>query len=363
MDRKHSPQDISWFLDIYDKGQLNLNPSYQRRSVWSRTDKQYFIDTVLSNLPAPPVFLHKSLDDEGRPTYHVVDGKQRLQTVIDFTRGKIRIADDFADANLRKKKWDQLDRDAKARFWNYSLIVEMLPDVTDSSVKNIFERINRNSRRLVPQELRHAKYEGWFIQTAEAEAEKQEWKTLGVVTPARTKRMADVQFISELMTATIRGAIEGFDQDSLDEVYAEYEDLTEVPEFVEDNFRNAFEDTKRYITELSTLSPDLIEFFKIQSHFYTLWGYLTVEKTRRLAAKDFAPRYLSFLSEVAGLIESLRVDDNGTVSATATPEQRAVVSYALNARGASTDLTPRQTRHNALVAIMHGGEASANEDR
>jgi len=50
--------------------------------------------------------------------------------------------------NLRKKRWAQLDREVKARFWNYSLIVEMLPDVTDSSVKNIFERINRNSRRL-----------------------------------------------------------------------------------------------------------------------------------------------------------------------------------------------------------------------
>lgn len=363
MDRKHSPQDISWFLDIFDKGQLDLNPPYQRRSVWSRTDKQYFIDTVLSNLPAPPIFLHKSLDDEGRPTYHVVDGKQRLQTVIDFTRGKIRIADDFPDANLRKKKWDQLDRDARARFWNYSLVVEMLPDVTDSSVKDIFERINRNSRRLMPQELRHAKYEGWFIQTAEAEAEKQEWKTLGVVTPARTKRMADVQFISELMTLTIKGAIEGFDQDTLDQTYADYEDLAEVPTFIEDNFRNEFESVKGYIIELTTLKPELIEFFKIQSHFYTLWGYLTVEKARRLSASDFAPRYFTFLSEVAGLIESLRAVDNPSGNEAAQPELRAVVSYALNARGASTDLTPRQARHNALVAIMHGGEAVGHEDR
>jgi hypothetical protein len=63
MERKHSPQDITWFLDMHAKGQLDLDPPYQRRSVWSRTDKQYFIDTVLSNLPAPPIFLHKSLDD------------------------------------------------------------------------------------------------------------------------------------------------------------------------------------------------------------------------------------------------------------------------------------------------------------
>jgi hypothetical protein len=363
MERKHSPQDISWFLDIYNKGQLDLEPPYQRRSVWSRTDKQYFIDTVLSNLPAPPIFLHKSLDDQGRPTYHVVDGKQRLQTIIDFTRDKVRIADDFADATLRKKRWAQLDRDAKAKFWNYSLIVEMLPDVTDSSVKNIFERINRNSRRLMPQELRHAKYEGWFIQTAEAEAEKLEWKTLGIVTPARVKRMADVQFISELIILTIRGTIEGFDQDALDQAYADYEDLSEAPNFVEDNFRNEFEETKRYVTELSTINPDILEFFKIQSHFYTLWGYLTAEKARRLPAADFAPRYLKFLSDVAGLIEQLRGDEDISTYSAEAAEQRAIISYALNARGASTDLTPRQTRHDALVTVMHGAEAVRHEDR
>jgi hypothetical protein len=363
MDRKHSPQDISWFLDIHDKGQLDLDPPYQRRSVWSRTDKQYFIDTVLSNLPAPPIFLHKSLDDQGRPTYHVVDGKQRLQTVIDFTRDKIRMADDFADANLRKKRWAQLDREVKAKFWNYSLIVEMLPDVTDSSVKNIFERINRNSRRLMAQELRHAKYEGWFIQAAESESEKQEWKTLGVVTPARMKRMADVQFISELIILTINGAIQGFDQDSLDQAYADYEDLSEVPNFVEDNFRNGFEDTKRYVTDLSLAIPGLLEFFKIQSHFYTLWGYLTTEKARLLPPEEFAPLYLKFLSDVAGLIEQLRGDEDLSAYSADLAEQRAVISYALNARGASTDLSPRKARHDALVAATHGAEAVGHEDR
>jgi hypothetical protein len=360
MQRTQGSQDISWFLDLHDRGQLDLDPPYQRRSVWSRSDKQYFIDTILSNLPAPPVFLHKSLDDQGRPTYHVVDGKQRLKTVIDFTQDKIRIADDFADANIRKKRWAQLDRAVKQQFWNYVIVVEMLPDVTDPSVKNIFERINRNSRKLMAQELRHAKYEGWFINTAEAEAEKQEWKDLGVVTPARIKRMADVQYISELMNITIKGAIDGFDQDEMDEIYAAYEDLSEVPEFIEDNFRDQFESTKQYIKEVAALQPETIEFFKVQSHFYTLWGYLTVERGRRLPIAEFAPRYLAFLSEVSALIGQLRGDEQ---NADGSPRRRAVLSYALNARGASTDLTPRRARHDALVAVMHGGEATADEDR
>jgi hypothetical protein len=293
----------------------------------------------------------------------VVDGKQRLQTVIDFTRDKLRIADDFADVNLRKKRWAQLDREVKQRFWNYVLVVEMLPDVTDVLVKNIFERINRNSRKLMPQELRHAKYEGWFISTAEAEAEKQEWKDFGVVTPARIKRMADVQFISELMSVTINKGVEGFDQDALDELYAGYEDLTEKPNFVEDDFRTVFESIKRDIKELSENDARTTEFFKVQSHFYTLWAYLAIEKGRQLPLCDFAPRYSKFMSEVVAVIGQARDHEEIAIGADATAYHRAVVSYALNARGASTDLTPRQARHDALVAVMHGAPASADENR
>lgn len=44
MGRTLTTQDISWFLDIYDKGQLDLDPPYQRRSVWSPQDRRYFTE-------------------------------------------------------------------------------------------------------------------------------------------------------------------------------------------------------------------------------------------------------------------------------------------------------------------------------
>ena len=107
MTRTLTTQDVSWFLDLHEKGQLDLEPPYQRRSVWSPRDRRFFIDTVLNNYPAPPVFLHRPLEN-GRPTYHVVDGKQRLQTVIQFTEGKVRIPDD------QESELGRLDRVAAA---------------------------------------------------------------------------------------------------------------------------------------------------------------------------------------------------------------------------------------------------------
>ena len=80
------------------------------------------------------------------------------------------------------------------------------------------DRLNRNSRKLTRQELRHAKFEGWFADQVEKESEKDAWKTIGVVTTARVKRMADTQFISELMLVILENSVLGFDQDDLDEI-------------------------------------------------------------------------------------------------------------------------------------------------
>ena len=167
-----------------------------------------------------------------------------MQTIIDFTNDKVSIPDYFGDVNLQKKRWSDLEINTRKRFWNYSLIVEMLDDVNDAPIRNIFERINRNSRKLTAQEMRHAKCEGWFIGFVEAEAEKFEWKKFGVVTPARIKRMLDVQFISELFAIVLKGEILGFDQVGLDDIYADYEDILDVATFVEDDFANAVEATK-----------------------------------------------------------------------------------------------------------------------
>ena len=122
--------------------------------------RQRIVDISLTRfsitIPAPPVFLHKTIDDNGKSTYHVVDGKQRLLTIINFTLDKVRIPDDFGDTALQGKKWKDLDRAGRETFWNYVIIVEMLPDASEANIRSTFERINRNSRKLSAQEMRHA---------------------------------------------------------------------------------------------------------------------------------------------------------------------------------------------------------------
>ena len=342
-------QDVSWFLDLHRKQQLDFDPPYQRRSVWSARDRRFFIDTILNNYPAPPVFLHKTMDQNGSPTYHVVDGKQRLQTIVDFTNNKVRIPDDFADVTLQGKRWSELAQENRVAFWNYSIVVEMLPDVGEAFIRSIFDRINRNSRRLSRQELSHAKYEGWFIDFVETEAAKPEWAQFGVVTAGRAKRMGDVQFISELCAVVLKNRILGFDQNFLDDLYADFEDTSERGDFQEEAFRSMIEAHKQTISVLLDSEPATIGYLKTQAHFYSLWAYL------HLTASPWNPQHSASYGEFLGSVQNLlnaasSAAELRTLQLDDVPAH--VFDYALNTRGANTDETPRTARHGSLLTAL-----------
>jgi hypothetical protein len=101
----------------------------------------------------------------------------------------------------------------------------------------------------------------------------------------------------------------------------------------------------------------------VQSHFYSLWGYLCLESDRLLQTRDFAERYAALLGDVAQVLQR---PDQAEPEESA-PEQvvyrKAVLDYASNTRGASTDLTPRRKRHIALLTALGGPEVATHEDR
>jgi hypothetical protein len=349
VDRSPRPQDISWFLDLHQRGQLDLDPPYQRKSVWTRGDKQFFLDTIFHNYPCPAVFLHKTISDDGEASYHVVDGKQRLQTIFEFAKGQVSIPKDFGDSRLSGKKWNDLDSENKHKFWNYLITVEMLPSVEDTLVNNVFERINRNSRKLTPQELRHAKFDGWLARRAEEEAKKQEWKNYGIVTTTRARRMNDVQFVSEIIIMTIKQDIIGFDQDVIDKFYAEYESPEETaPNFSEEDFNRSFEEIKCFLSHMEEVNSCVSKYGKTLAHFYSLWSFILLEKLSESEPKILAQQYASFMEQVIQTLDSIDLTslqrDDG--------KSKEIIRYALNVRGANTDATPRRERKEALLEIL-----------
>jgi hypothetical protein len=350
MNRTITSQDVSWFLDLNRRGRLDLEPPYQRKSVWTPRERRFFLDTIFNGYPCPPVFLHKSLSDEGIATYHVVDGKQRLETIINFENNKIVLADDIQDVRLKGKKWKGLELDLRKKFWNYPIAVEMLDTVDNASVREIFDRYNRTSKNLERQELRHAKYDGWFSSTAVEEARKDEWRQFGIVTTATARRMRDVQFISELMILVLDKRISGFNQDVLDQFYADYDNPAETdPSFSEIDFVEHFEKVKRWILQLEATSSVVSDFARSSTNFFSLWSVVALEFERLPSPEDFAGRYATFMKNVASL---LRTDADADEFAQLAEQHPLPFAYAQNARGANTERPQREERHRALVETL-----------
>ena len=144
MERRPNFQTIAWFNDVRRRGNLDLNPPYQRRSIWNQNFKDYFIDTVLLNLPAPAIFLYEDISPEGRSVHHVVDGKQRLTTIFEFIDNQFPVPDGAQIESLHGLYFDSLPSDVKRKFWSYVLLVEYVPSDDEEGIKAIFDRINRN---------------------------------------------------------------------------------------------------------------------------------------------------------------------------------------------------------------------------
>lgn len=350
MQRRPTTQDITWILDLNRNNQLDLDPPYQRRSVWTKKDKQYFLDTIFRNFPSPAIFLHKTINDDGKATYHVVDGKQRTQTILEFVTDKIKISNEFGDNRLSGKKWSDLqsESDLKQKLWNYQVTVEMI-DFSEGSVvvNEIFDRLNRNARKLTSQELRHAKYDGWFINLAESESEREEWNNIGIVTNSRAKRMADTQFISELLLVLLENKVIGFDQNALDEMYAKYDDIQDNNLSInEDDFKEKLDRVKKYITEIQEKNGSVKKHAAAFVHFYTLWTAIALNDCSSLSSDDFATRYNAFMDHVAEL--SQQNDLTEFLKEHESDDYKNAWTYLINAKGASTDQKPRENRLQAL---------------
>jgi len=347
-------KEVNWFLDLYQNGQLDLDPSYQRRSVWTLKDLRFFLDTIFRNYPCPAVFIHKEINEEaGKLMYHVVDGKQRLETLIRFAQNDIAMDKDFGDPKLNGKKWKGIEPDSelKDHFSNYLLSIEFINSVNGNYVNEVFDRLNRISRKLERQELRHAKHDGWFIGTAETEAEKEEWERCGVVTKARMKRMKDIQFISELLIMILKNRIDGFDQDFIDNVYAEYDSPDETyPDFSEEDFRSKLAFAKDYLLHVENHNSAVSRYAKGLGNFYSLWAFVVLNQPRLQHPKIVAERYADFMSKVETLAREkdlnkfLKEHESNTYS-------KAYV-YLRNLVQASTDQAQREARLRSLESVL-----------
>src|SRR6266581_8594606 len=77
-------QSISWFQEQYKAGRLALRPPFQRKPVWTDKQRSFLIESVLMDIPIPEVYVQVTQAEDGTEQYGVVDGQQRLRTILQF---------------------------------------------------------------------------------------------------------------------------------------------------------------------------------------------------------------------------------------------------------------------------------------
>jgi hypothetical protein len=173
-------------------------------------------------------------DATGEQTHVVVDGQQRIRAVLSFLAGEFELDDESPSwAGLT---FDDLALEDRKKLFEYNFIVRLLPEMPDEELRAIFQRINRNTVTLNPQELRHATYWGPFIKLMEELADLEFWNNAGIFSANDRRRMLDVEYVSELAIAVLNGLQNK--KKNLEEFYQQYETKFESAQQLRDTVHN-----------------------------------------------------------------------------------------------------------------------------
>jgi hypothetical protein len=144
---------------------MNLRPEYQRRLVWDQKKKSLFIESLLMNVPVPPVFLYES--DLNR--YEVMDGQQRLNAILEFYEDRLVLKGLDTWSVLNGLRYSQCPPRIRAgldrrRISANVLLAESMRRKEDADFirRTVFERLNTGGQELNHQELRNSLYPGLF---------------------------------------------------------------------------------------------------------------------------------------------------------------------------------------------------------
>ncbi|MDR6514084.1 DUF262 domain-containing protein [Chryseobacterium camelliae] len=201
---------INDFLEWNDKKQLQLSPKFQRKSVWTDDARSYLIDTIIRGKPIPKVFIRQTLNVETRQSIReVVDGQQRLRTIISY------INDGFAINKKHNEKYggyyfsqlSNVDNEIQSQILNYELAVDLLVNLPDKEILDIFSRLNSYSVTLNEQEKIHANHFSEFKILVDKIAHKYNefWIDNKLLTNQKILRMEDATLVADLVVSMIEG--------------------------------------------------------------------------------------------------------------------------------------------------------------
>lgn len=194
-----STKKISDLVGMIRRGELVLQPDFQRKLVWSPKHKEAFIETILKGYPFPEIYIAQSgVDFETLRTQQVVvDGQQRLSAIKAYVDGVLECK--------TIPTFNQLHEQEKINFISYDVVIRDLKDAQAEVIKEVFRRINQTQYGLNDIEIDNAIYEGEFISTAKELIELLDPSEFPIFSTSDLSRMADLDYVLMLMATIEEG--------------------------------------------------------------------------------------------------------------------------------------------------------------
>ena len=151
-------------LSMHEDSELVINPEFQRLFRWPEEKESRFIESLILELPLPPIFVIETDDSK----YELIDGLQRLSSYFHY-RGKLnaphreikagdylRLVDcDIVEA-LNGHTYEDLPEALRIKLKRHSVRVEVIRKESDKRLRyHMFKRLNSGGIELEEQEIRN----------------------------------------------------------------------------------------------------------------------------------------------------------------------------------------------------------------
>lgn len=336
------------FLEWSDNDQLELSPRFQRRSVWSDNARSYLMDTIIRGKPIPKIFIRQNLNPQTRKQIReVVDGQQRLRTILTYLKDGFTITKKH-NAEYGGLYFSQLDDATQVNILSYELSVDLLQNMPNEEILDIFGRLNSYAFTLNPQERLHAIHFSLFKILVEQVAHNFNdfWESNRILTSQEILRMGDDRLCSDLFIAMIEGIR------SKKQIKVFYESYEQKFDHDVDELRSRFETTISVISDIFGGSLGRREFKRVHvfyslfvSIFHLLYGVKNIERPRFEIDEKIYAKLSTRLERVDRILDPKSEESF---------DQEEDKQFLQDCRRATTDTAVRIRRSEFLIDVMSG---------
>lgn len=155
-EKSYKPITLANIKFLHDKGEIKLQPAYQRDSVWRITQKQSLIESILKDIDIPKLYFRSI--DEGKYRYEVVDGQQRIRAVVQFMDNEYALdtdADPVLGEPVAGKRFYELSSELQMEIHNKQFDVTILNEAyTTEDIEDMFTRLQNGTPLNAPEKRR-----------------------------------------------------------------------------------------------------------------------------------------------------------------------------------------------------------------